>query len=457
MSLVVGNDGYTTSISGWRSLSVTSARSTGARSTDAKSTGAKSMGQMDTKSTTTTTRMRSNASLEGVASDIDLDPLLSSLAEGTSVDPDPLLPPAIANQSRLVAICQLVNGKSSLDAWVKMGGARDGDSIGIHDLTEEEHRALMECVNKDNLPIPSGCRVTLSTSILIVTCPKPCHEFLSGILRLTSIPGDIESLGPVTVILYGQHTKQPDYSFWDYRNPEIRNAGRKTKARFPTVAIEVANTETENHLHWACALLSATSLGKIKLVIGIKINRNARLDLTGLKVFFWEVVEASTDANEGLPPSDLMDKLIYKDNGNIWRECTPSVGLQDLYCFYSQTSNGKTVFVGASSSGSRRMIEVTDIQDPQIISIWESDLYRKQVSNDHIVWNWRVGDLLDAAKYVDEHAENGSWKEQYADSVKVADMDEIQELQEVRRKHPREEDGIDEADSLNKKPKVGSA
>ncbi len=110
MSLVAGNDGYTTSIM-WPSLSVTGARST----------GAKSVGQMDTKSAPKTTRMRSDASLEGVASDVDLDPLLSSLTEGPSVDLNPLFPPAIAYQSRLVAICQLVNDKSALDAWAQNG------------------------------------------------------------------------------------------------------------------------------------------------------------------------------------------------------------------------------------------------------------------------------------------------------------------------------------------------
>ncbi len=124
---------------------------------------------MDTKSAPKTgTRMRSDASLEGAASDVDLDPLLPSLTEGPSVDLNPLFPPAIANQSRLVAMCQLVNDKSSLDAWFKMGGVKDGDSIGIHDLTEEERKALIECVDEDSLPIPSGCRFVVL--IFPITC-----------------------------------------------------------------------------------------------------------------------------------------------------------------------------------------------------------------------------------------------------------------------------------------------
>ncbi len=137
------------------------------------------------------------------------------------------------------------------------------------------------------------------------------------------------------------------------------NADSKPRVRFPTLAIEVANLDSENHLHWVCSLLSAASLGRIKLVIGIKIQRSSdKLDVTGLKVFFWETTMVETDVEEGLPPSHLMDKVVYKDGNDIWRECTPSVGLQSLYCFFSQTSDRSTAFVGVTTSGSRHMIEV---------------------------------------------------------------------------------------------------
>ncbi len=137
------------------------------------------------------------------------------------------------------------------------------------------------------------------------------------------------------------------------------NTVSKPRARFPTLAMEVANSESENHLHWACSMLAAASLGRIKLVVGIKIQRSSdKLEVTGLKVFFWEPTMVETDVAEGFP-SHLMDKVVYQDDDSkSWRECTPSVGLQSLYCFFSRSSDGSTASIGVTTFGSRRTIEV---------------------------------------------------------------------------------------------------
>ncbi len=67
-----------------------------------------------------------------------------------------------------------------------------------------------------------------------------------------------------------------------------------------------------------------------------------------------------------------------------------------------------------------------------------------EMEEDSVIWMWKAGDLLEAAQYVDEHVENNLWKVEYANKLNVAHKDKIQKLVEVRSKHCREEDGVDE-------------
>ncbi len=64
---------------------------------------------------------------------------------------------------------------------------------------------------------------------------------------------------------------------------------------------------------------------------------------------------------------------------------------------------------------------------------------------DSVIWTWKAGDLLEAAQYVDEHAENDRWKVEYANKLNVVHQEKIRKLVEMRKKHRREEDEVDEA------------
>ncbi|PBK84308.1 hypothetical protein ARMGADRAFT_1037235 [Armillaria gallica] len=168
-------------------------------------------------------------------------------------------------------------------------------------------------------------------------------------------------------------------------------------------------------------MLATALLGRIKLVVGIKIQRSSdKLEVTGLKVFFWEPTMVETDVAEGFL-SHLIDKVVYQDSKS-GRECTPSVGLQSLYCFFSQSLDGSTASIGVTTFRSRRMIET-----------------------------WKAGDLLEAAQYVDEHAENDHWKVKYANKLNVVHKEKIQKLVEIRNKYCREEDEVDEANKKFKR------